>query len=63
MANIPGPQPDILYCPTCKADLRNVPRAEMLSSSHVRSDGTVSPDTHTYKCQNCHNRYEINQHR
>jgi len=63
MPNVPGPQPDIQYCPICKEDLRNVPRAEMRSSGHVRADGTVSPDTHTYKCTSCGVRFEINQDR
>ena len=63
MANTPGPQPDIIYCPACKKELRNVPRAEMSSPGHVRSDGAVSPHTHTYECQSCDNRFEINQDR
>jgi len=63
MANVPGPQPDVLYCPACKADLRNVPRGEMVSPGYTRADGTVSPDTHTYECQNCNNIFEINQSR
>ena len=65
MANLPGPQPDIKYCPICKAKLRNVPRHEMKSRAYVRKDGTVSPDTHTYECTsaNCRVRFEINQDR
>ena len=27
MANIPGVQPDIKYCPACKEELRNIPRS------------------------------------
>jgi len=63
MANIPGPQPDIQYCPICKEKLRNIPREEMTSPGYVRADGTVSPDTHSYECTStaCGNRFEINQ--
>jgi len=60
MANIPGPQPDVKFCPICKGDLRNVPRNEMRSRSR-RRDGTVSPHTHTYECSKCMVRFEINQ--
>ena len=63
MANVPGPQPDIKFCPTCKANLRNVPRDEMPPSGYRRADGTISPYTHTYECHSCKNRYEINQDR
>jgi uncharacterized protein with PIN domain len=63
MANVTGPQPDVLYCPCCKGALRNVPRAEMKSRGYVRQDGTVSEDTHTYECQSCGTRFEINQDR
>ena len=42
MANVPGPQPDVIYCPHCKGDLRNVPGEEMKSGGYVRRDGTVS---------------------
>jgi len=63
MANVAGPQPDVLYCPACKADLRNVPRNEMVSPGYIRADGTVSPHTHTYECQHCNNSFEINQNR
>lgn len=63
MANKPGPQPSIRYCPICKADLRNVPRSEMKSRGYLRRDGTVAPYTHTYKCISCSNRFEINQDR
>lgn len=45
MANKPGIQPDIKYCPICKGDLRNVLREEMKSKGYVRKDGTVSPYT------------------
>jgi len=63
MANISGPQPDIKYCPVCKAALVNVPREKMLSSGWKRKDGTVSEHTHTYDCFKCKNRFEINQQR
>ncbi len=63
MANKPGPQPDIKYCPICKDELRNVLRCEMKSKGYIRKDGTVSEDTHTYHCKNCNNRFEINQDR
>lgn len=65
MSNVPGPQPDVAYCPVCKGRLRNVPRAEMVSSGHVRADGTISDDTHTYQCVEggCAQRFEINQDR
>ena len=63
MANIPGPQPDIKYCPICKMNMRNVRRSEMRSKGYVRKDGTVSEHTHTYECLGCKNRFEINQDR
>jgi len=63
MANKSGPQPDVKYCPACKGHLPNVPRSEMISPGHIRKDGTVSPDTHTYKCLQCGIRFEINQQR
>lgn len=63
MANVPGPQPDIKYCPVCKADVRNVPRSEMKSTGYKRKNGTVSQHTHTYECLTCKNRFEINQAR
>ena len=65
MANIPGPQPDIKFCPICKGNLKNVPRSEMKSTAYVRKDGSVAPDTHTYECTNpkCKTRFEINQDR
>jgi uncharacterized protein with PIN domain len=63
MANIPGPQSDIKYCPACKAKVRNVPRSEMRSKGYVRRDGKVSVHTHTYECLECKNRFEINQDR
>lgn len=63
MANLPGPQPDIKFCPGCKADVCNVPRSEMKSQGYVRKDGTVSADTHTYECLVCKGHFEINQDR
>ncbi len=65
MANVPGPQPDVKYCPTCKSSLENVPREAMASPRYVRKDGTVAPDTHTYQCtqKGCGRRFEINQAR
>ena len=48
MANEPGIQPDIKYCPICKGELRNVLRSEMKSKGYRRKDGTVSEYTHTY---------------
>lgn len=65
MANKTGPQPDVRYCPVCKADMKNVPRNQMVSTGQVRKDGTVSPHTHTYLCMgpNCGKRFEINQAR
>lgn len=62
MANKPGIQPDIHFCPVCKGDLRNVPRSEM-KSSYKRKDGSVAEFTHTYECPKCNNRFEINQYR
>jgi uncharacterized protein with PIN domain len=65
MANIPGPQPDVKFCPTCKAPLRNIPRSQMRSRGYVRRSGVVSPHTHTYECTDtsCGERFEINQDR
>ena len=63
MANKPGAQPDIKYCPACKANLKNVPRDRMISRGYIRKDGTVSPQTHTYECLKCSTRFEINQDR
>ena len=63
MANIPGPQSDIKFCPICKSDLENVLRSDMKSKGYVRKDGSVSEHTHTYDCANCRNRFEINQER
>ncbi len=65
MANRSGPQPEVLYCPTCKGKLRNVPRNEMASAGYQRADGTVAEDTHTYECvvDGCNRRFEINQAR
>ena len=61
MANRPGPQPDVQYCPACRSTVRNVPREEMKSRGYVRRDGTVAEDTHTYECTACSRRFEINQ--
>ncbi len=61
MANVSGPQPDVKFCPACKGDLRNLVRSEMRSKGYKRSDGTVSPDTHSYECRTCKHRFEINQ--
>ena len=65
MANVPGPQPDVKFCPAYKANLENVPRGKMKSKGYVRGDGTVSPHTHTYICENpkCGRKFEINQDR
>jgi len=63
MANKPGPQPDIKYCPKCKDNLKNIPRNKMKSRGNIRKDGTISPHTHTYDCLKCGNRFEINQDR
>ncbi|MHC1750580.1 MAG: hypothetical protein AB9856_20105 [Cellulosilyticaceae bacterium] len=63
MANKTGPQPDILFCPICKANLNNIPREKMKSKGYVRKDGTVSPHTHSYECVSCKNKFEINQDR
>jgi uncharacterized protein with PIN domain len=63
MANLPGPQRDVQFCPVCKGPLRNVPRQEMTSKGYRRRDGTVAPDTHTYECQSCSGKFEINQDR
>lgn len=62
MANKPGPQPDIQFCPVCKGDLRNIPRSEM-KTSIKRKDGTIPVHTHTYQCLICTTRFEINQDR
>jgi len=64
MANKSGPQPDVKYCPACKAEMRNVPRNRMVSRGHIRKNGTVAPDTHTYRCTapNCGKGFEINEH-
>lgn len=63
MANLPGEQPDIKYCPACKRNLENIPRSKMRSKGYVRRDGTVSEHTHTYECSSCGKRFEINQDR
>ena len=63
MANVPGEQIDVKFCPTCKGVLKNVPRDQMKSAGHRRADGTISEHTHTYQCQSCNKRFEINQDR
>lgn len=65
MANLPGPQPDVCFCPRCRGELRNIPREEMRSRAHIRADGTQSEHTHTYECTSpsCGARFEINQDR
>lgn len=63
MANVPGPQPDIKFCPACRGELENVPRSEMRSKGYTRRDGSVSEHTHTYECNSCNKRFEINQDR
>lgn len=63
MVNLTGPQPDIKFCPVCRGCLRNIPRNEMRSGGYVRRDGTVAEHTHTYECNSCHTRFEINQER
>lgn len=63
MANRTGPQPEVLFCPTCKEKLFNIPRGQMKSKGYVRKDGSVSQFTHTYKCKKCGNSFEINQDR
>lgn len=61
--NRSGPQPDVRFCPICQGQLHNIPREEMSSPGYTRADGTVAPDTHTYQCDRCHVRFEINQQR
>jgi len=63
MANKPGVQPEIMYCPICKGNLSNVPREKMKSKGYTKKDGTVSQFTHTYQCDECGNIFEINQDR
>lgn len=63
MANIPGSQPDIKFCPKCKGDVENIPREKMKSKGYRRKDGSVSENTHTYECKGCKTRFEINQDR
>jgi hypothetical protein len=63
MANKTGSQPEVKFCPSCKGELRNIPRSEMRSKGHIRKDGSVSEHTHTYECLNCNTRFEINQER
>jgi uncharacterized protein with PIN domain len=62
MANVPGPQPDIRFCPVCKAEVHNIPIGEM-KTHRVRPDGSVPTHTHSYECRQCGNRFEINQDR
>lgn len=65
MANTTGPQPEIRYCPACRADLRNLQRHELPSRGYRRADGTVTEHTHSYECTSgaCGRRFEINQAR
>ena len=63
MANKPGMQLNVKYCPKCMSELRNIPRSEMKSKGYVRKDGSVSEHTHTYECRSCGTRFEINQDR
>jgi hypothetical protein len=65
MANIPGEQPDVRFCPKCRAELRKVPRNEMRSSGYKRKNGDIAPETHTYECtaSACKTRFEINEDR
>jgi len=63
MANVSGPQPNVKFCPICKADMRIVPRSEMVSKGYKRRDGSTAPHTHTYDCLVCKTRFEINQRR
>ena len=63
MANRTGPQPDVKFCPICKANLYNIPRSQMKSKGYVIKDGSVSDFTHTYECLECKTRFEINQDR
>jgi len=53
MANKPGLQPDIQFCPACKGNLRNVSRSEVKSHGYIRKDNSVSEFTHTYECLEC----------
>jgi hypothetical protein len=46
MVNKSGSQPDIQFCPTCKGNLRNVPRSEMESHGYIRKDNSASELTH-----------------
>jgi uncharacterized protein with PIN domain len=65
MANLPGPQPNVQFCPRCKEPLRNVPRNKMRSRAYTRRDGTQAEHTHTYECvaADCRTRFEINEER
>lgn len=63
MANRTGPQPNVKFCPSCKGELRNVPRSEMKSNGYIRKDGSASEHTHTYQCLKCNTRFEINEDR
>lgn len=63
MANLTGDQPDVIFCPSCKGDLQNIPRSAMRSRGYTRADGTIAQDTHTYECRACQRRFEINQAR
>ena len=52
-----GPEPEVKYCPACKSDIQNIPRT---SEGYTRTDGTVSPDSHRFKCPTCGFSAEIN---
>ena len=60
MSNLPGPQPEVKWCPNCKAALVNVLRERMVSHT-TRKDGSIAPYTHTYFCPKCGKKFEINQ--
>lgn len=54
-------QSDIKFCPVCRSNFRNGPRLEMKSPGYIRKDGSVSEHKHTYECEKCNVRFEINQ--
>lgn len=45
----PGVQPNVKYCPNCRGDIRPVP-----------SRNNPADTSHTYVCQVCDYRFEIN---